>query len=543
MPIDFQPRRLILTILSVLIASALLAVEAAHAAVAKRVALVVGNAKYQHATPLANPEHDARAVAAKLRSLGIVVVEGYNLDYGQLRRTVQDFSKLVQNADMGLFYYAGHGIQAAGQNYVIPVDARLADESALDFEAVKVDLVMRQMSRNTGVRIMVLDACRDNPLADTLKRSMGTSSRSASIGRGLAEVQIDDAGQGTAIIFATSPNAVALDGSTNHSPFTAAFLKHVDAPNTDLQVVMSRITGDVVAATKQSQRPWINASLTGEVFLNPQQTVALTPEPAVPPVPAPAVAQPTVSDLQRETALYNLARDSQNKRDFEAYLETFPNGLYAANARREIERLGKVKPVQTAAVSPNAQLTANSVSRATIDPAAEPSVNFVAPGTKSMISDAASERALGLTRNQRREVQMRLNITGNNVGRADGAIGRNTRKGLRGWQAAQGLPQTGYLNRPQLDLLISQTESQLAEHKAKLEAQRAAAAAAAQARRAQQRSVRRNSAQRRNVRRNTASRRNVRRSRNNRGSASARRRAAVVGAFVGGVIGGALRRR
>ncbi len=169
----------------------------------------------------------------------------------------------MRGADLALFYYAGHGLQVSGRNYLLPVDAVLEDETSLDFEAVSLDFVLRQLSRETKVRLVFLDACRDNPLA--ARGNKGFSD----VGKGLAEVQFQDGGSGTLIAFATSPNEAAYDGDGPNSPFAAALLDHIGDENVPLTTVMTRITGDVYKATASKQRPWVNASLTDDVILNP----------------------------------------------------------------------------------------------------------------------------------------------------------------------------------------------------------------------------------------------------------------------------------
>ncbi len=176
----------------------------------RRVALVVGNSAYAHTTPLANPANDARDMAAALREVGFQVIDGFDLDKRGLDLKVRDFARALAGADTALFFYAGHGLQVSGQNYLVPVDARLESERDLDFEAVKVDFLLRQMEidRESKTNIVFLDACRDNPLSRNLARSMGT--RSAALGRGLAQVQT---GVGTFISYSTQPGNVALDGA------------------------------------------------------------------------------------------------------------------------------------------------------------------------------------------------------------------------------------------------------------------------------------------------------------------------------------------
>jgi len=229
----------------------------------RRVALVLGNSEYRNVSPLPNAASDAEAMQDLLKSLDFQVISGFNLSKADTQATIARFAKAVRGADVALFFYAGHGMQVSNINYLIPVDAVLDDETALDFEAVQIDFILRQMSRDTGVRLVFLDACRDNPLADILSKS-GDSS----ISSGLAEMQIANNGAGTLVAFATSPKEVAYDGAGPHSPFSAALLAHLAEPDVPLTSVMTRVTKEVYDATKGLQRPWVNVSLTDDVILN-----------------------------------------------------------------------------------------------------------------------------------------------------------------------------------------------------------------------------------------------------------------------------------
>ena len=152
-----------------------------------RVALVIGNSAYRHAAPLANPKNDAADVAAALRKLNFRVIEGVDLDKAAFDRKVAEFAGALRGASVGLFFYAGHGLQVGGQNYLVPVDAQADTAAALDFQMVRLDLVQRTMEREAQTNILFLDACRDNPLARNLARTMGT--RSTDVGRGLAAAE------------------------------------------------------------------------------------------------------------------------------------------------------------------------------------------------------------------------------------------------------------------------------------------------------------------------------------------------------------------
>jgi uncharacterized caspase-like protein len=296
------------------------------AAAQKRVALVVGNSAYVNAGALANPANDARDMAAALTELGFEVILGLDLDKRAFDVKVRDFSRALAQADTGLLFYAGHGLQVAGRNHLVPIDAQLQSERDLDFEAVSLDLVMKQMEleREGKTSIVFLDACRDNPLARNLARSMGT--RSASIGSGLAQVQT---GVGTFIAYSTQPGNVALDGSGRNSPFTAALAKSVKEPGRNLTAVMIEVRKEVLTVTGGKQVPWDHSALTGDFYFHLASAPGMLPKTA-PPVPG-ADADATErrlkeleaelakkSDPAQTTRLVDLANLKERVRQLEA---------------------------------------------------------------------------------------------------------------------------------------------------------------------------------------------------------------------------------
>lgn len=244
------------------------------AAAQKRVALVIGNSAYRHAPALANPKNDATDMAAALKRLGFVVIDGFDLDKVSLERKVRDFSTGLQGADTGLFYYAGHGLQVAGQNYLVPIDAKAETADAVDWEMVRLDLVQRTMERATATNIIFLDACRNNPLTRNLARAMGT--RSTEIGRGLAPVE---SGVGTLISFSTQPGNVALDGvGQRNSPFAGSLVKHVSTSSDDLSAVLIAVRLDVMQQTQRKQVPWEHSALTGRFYFKTPTTTVMQPQ-------------------------------------------------------------------------------------------------------------------------------------------------------------------------------------------------------------------------------------------------------------------------
>jgi len=238
----------------------------------KRVALVIGNSAYQNAPMLRNPRNDATDIGSALKALGFQVIVGLDLTNVMMQKTVREFAEALVGADVGLFFYAGHGLQVAGQNYLVPIDAQLRHESDLDFEAMRAELVLRQMERETKTNIVFLDACRDNPLARKLARSMGT--RSASIGRGLAQIE---SGIGTYIGFATQPNNTALDGHGRNSPFSSALVKHIGDPGVDLTSIMITVRKEVLRSTDGKQVPWEHSSMTAQFYFKPGSVAVAAP--------------------------------------------------------------------------------------------------------------------------------------------------------------------------------------------------------------------------------------------------------------------------
>jgi Tfp pilus assembly protein PilF len=228
----------------------------------RRVALVIGNSRYRYAAPLPNPSNDAADVSAALRKLRFEVIEGRDLDRRGMEDGIRAFGRKLEGADLALLFYAGHGMQVGGKNYLIPVDAKLERGGDLSLDTIEVGQILAQMEAEKRVNLVFLDACRDNPLARSLARSLGT--RSTAVGSGLAAIQ---SAVGTMIVYATQPDNVALDGDGRNSPFTAALLKHIATPRLEISALMKRVRADVIVATHEKQVPWDHSSLVGDVVL------------------------------------------------------------------------------------------------------------------------------------------------------------------------------------------------------------------------------------------------------------------------------------
>jgi formylglycine-generating enzyme required for sulfatase activity/uncharacterized caspase-like protein len=302
------------------VAGTLLAISQASAQ--KRVALVIGNSGYQHTSQLENPKNDATDMVAALKKVGFQVVEGFDLDKTVFERKVRDFSVALRGAEVGVFFYAGHGLQVAGANYLVPIDAKAETADALDWEMVRLDLVHRTMERATTTNIIFLDACRNNPLARNLARAMGT--RSAEIGRGLAPVE---SGVGTLISFSTQPGNVALDGTGRNSPFAGALVKRIPTFGEDLSALLIDVRNDVRKATQNAQIPWEHSALTGRFYFNQPKVVASSP------------AGP--SRLSEAAEAWNAAERTTSITALEAFITRFKDTFYADLARARIEELKK----------------------------------------------------------------------------------------------------------------------------------------------------------------------------------------------------------
>jgi hypothetical protein len=250
----------------------------------KRVALVIGNGAYVNARPLPNPPNDAQDVAAALKRSGFETILGMDLDKAAMDEIEIRFSRVARDADVAVFYYSGHAMQINGINYLAPIDTKLVDAADLR-RMERVDDIVADLQQARNLRILVLDSCRDNPLAEELKRSLGNT-RGFSIQRGLAKI---DNPQGMIISYATQAGRTADDGAGRNSPYTAAFLKNVEQPG-EIGAIFRRISTDVYAATGQTQLPELSLSVIGEYYLNGSANAGgPMPTPySPPPMPVPA---------------------------------------------------------------------------------------------------------------------------------------------------------------------------------------------------------------------------------------------------------------
>jgi len=301
----------------VLFAVALWCAASAEAPAEKRIALVIGNSGYQHAVPLANPANDAAAIAKLLKDIGFDAVElRRDVLAIELRRAIRDFALRASDADLALVYYAGHGFEMNGTNYFVPTDARLERDRDIEDETVPLDRFLGAVEPARRLRLVILDACRDNPLVKKMRRAFGTRA----IGQGLAKIDVTSTD--TLIAFAAKAGSVATDGEGPNSPFTAALLKHLPTPGLDVRILFGRVRDDVFISTGRKQEPFVYGSLGGS-------DITLVPAPALPPA-APA------GDPHDD---YQLAERVGTVEAWDLFLARHGTGFYANLAREQRAKL------------------------------------------------------------------------------------------------------------------------------------------------------------------------------------------------------------
>ena len=290
--------------------------SASVALAAGRVALVVGNSTYSHIARLPNPENDAADMAAVLQRLGFEVTTAQDADRASLNEALRVFTRESVGADMALVFYAGHGLEMDGVNYLVPVDARLERDTDVRFETVALDDVLAATA-GASLRMVILDACRNNPLARSMQRTVARRSVS---GGSFGDLNEDLLGDETLVAYAAAAGTTAADGRGRNSPYTSALLAYLEEP-LELSAVFRRVRARVLDSTDGQQRPHEYGSLVREHYLSGVSTT--------PPI---AVAGADGARLQQENLFWQSIMDSTNAADFEAYLGQFPDGVYRALA-------------------------------------------------------------------------------------------------------------------------------------------------------------------------------------------------------------------
>ncbi len=286
----------------------------------KRVALVVGNSAYQNVNPLANPANDAGAIAEMFKKAGFDVVDSRrDLKAQEMRRALREFTDKARGADIAVIYFAGHGLEVDGTNYVVPVDAVLERDADVDDEAVSLNRILMAAEPATRLRLVILDACRDNPFTKKMKRTLA----SRAVVRGL--IGVEASRPNTFIAFAAKEGSTAADGTGANSPFTTALLKHLTQPGLDIRKAFGFVRDDVMSATGDQQEPYTTNSLGGN-------DVALVPAPEKPQAPA-ANAN---ADMRHD---YELAERVGTVEAWDSFVAAHPTGFYADLAKAQRNKL------------------------------------------------------------------------------------------------------------------------------------------------------------------------------------------------------------
>ena len=352
---------------------------AAVAPTERRVALVIGNGAYRNAPPLANPPNDARVIAEAVRGAGFELVGGkvmLDLDRAGTEQAIRSFGQQLRGGAIGLFYYAGHGVQISGSNYLVPVTANLSSEADVKYELVDVNYVLDEMTHaGNRLNVIILDACRNNPFGGRGMRSTNS---------GLAQMQ---APSGTVISYATQPGNVAADGAGGNSPFTEALVASIRTPGRSVFEVFNDVGVAVKKKTGGVQQPWLATSpIEGQFYFVPGATQA--PAPAA--LASAAPAYPAIS-ADKEALYWESIKDSNNPSFYRAYLAQFPTGVFAGLAKAKLEAMPAPRPQPAAAAAPQpAPAAPATVAGVPFDPAKVP---YLSPSQKTALSGYRSGAA------------------------------------------------------------------------------------------------------------------------------------------------------
>jgi peptidoglycan hydrolase-like protein with peptidoglycan-binding domain len=451
-------RRLQSTIVAgvvLLLVAALLIGTPAAAEGPRRVALVIGNARYEHVPALANPANDARLIADTLRDLGFELTGGgaqIDLDRGGLERVIRDFSYRLSPGSVGFFYYSGHGIQLRGLNFLVPVSANPTSARDADFELVDTNLLLRQMEDSgASLNVVILDACRNNPFAGRGLKDLGA---------GLAQMQ---APRGTIIAYATQPGGVAADGSGSDSPYTEALARLMKRPGVGILEMFNQVAVTVDQATNRTQQPWTALSpITQDFFLAGKNVdIALGsalpgPTPDVPRTGASATA-PGAGGVDREVVFWQSVQNSRNPEEFEAYIRRFPDGLFVDVARARIAELNA-----RARIAELKQPTTAEPGRGQSPPLASPENQQQALAKVPAVTfPVANFSKVQITESQRELAGMGLF-----GGATDGNLGPRTREAIRAFQLSVNSPADGELSETLLAQLHGPSPPQQARARA-----------------------------------------------------------------------------
>lgn len=395
------------------VAAFILSPPPAQASDGKRVALVIGNSDYEYVSKLANPANDASDIADALARIGFEVTSGFDLGYREMRLAIRDFAETADDAEMVFIYFAGHGIEIDNTNYLIPSNAELRSDRDVDFEAIRLDTLIGAIAHSPGLKVVLVDACRNNPFIVDMIRSTATRS----IGRGLGRIEPG----GVLVGYAARSGTLALDGEGRNSPYAQALLNHIEEPGLEIGKMFRKIRDNVYDLTNGSQEPFTYGSLPGrDIFLVPAPAVS-TVDPVVADPPPPSVRQ----------------------RLFERYSEAQEMGtLKAWNEFLRAYGHKKDEAVVLAAREARDKLVARSTS-----------TGQGLSGERWLDVTFDSTGAAILSREQGIAVQRALSYLGHDTGTPDGVLGPKTRAAIAAARLRAGIPHGSKVDRALLRVL------------------------------------------------------------------------------------------
>lgn len=474
-----------------------------------QVALVIGNAAYQSVPALRNPRNDAEDISRALEEIGFDVSVALDSDQVSMLRSLRSFQTKARDADVSLIFYAGHGMEVGKQNYLIPTDATLNSDRDLPFEAIKMDDLVFAASGASELSLVILDACRNNPFA----RKMEQTTAYRSVGRGLAAVEP----QGNTIVaYSAKAGTIAADGAGRNSPYAEALLGVLEEPNVEVGLLFRRVRDKVIEATRGRQEPfWYGSLSSKELYLNATVQIAptqpkLQPEPPIPLVAAPQIA-PVEASLREQALVWESIKDSADPALLKLFKDRYPGSTFSEFAALKLQELSKRPNKASASAPPDRGAAQNSDSamkpyepaqRESVQkldvPATRPvpgeikaendgsDVTQTAPVTMSSVlknhQDQPPLSPKPLSRDQIREVQIRLTVAGFRPGVADGIMGARTRGAIEAYETQIGWNVSGKATD---DLLVALraaiSDEDVAAFRARREAELAAARRAAAA--------------------------------------------------------------
>ena len=446
-----------------------------------RQALVIGNSAYVNQSSLKNPANDASLIAKTLEERGFEVETVLDTDWQRMQLAIVEFGQRLQQTQgqgIGLFYYAGHGVQVHGENYMIPIGAPIRDESHVRVYAMSAERVLAEMeSAGNRMNIIILDACRNNPYRGRFRSALN----------GLAQMS---APRGSLVAFSTAPGKVAADGAGANSPYALALTEAIQEPGLEVLDLFRTVSGVIERQTGEEQTPWFQTSVTGEFFFTqpeePEEEVQLSRASGEPSQAAPALPaisgehhkvlekQAKVQEQQADVLFWQSIAESNDPALYEAYIREFPSGKFAAIAKikrgtaktRTATAGGSSSNMADSATQPSGKvkhskgkrLAALPSATETPEPSAEPEPAKASPAPKPEPRDEVQ-----LARADRREVQTMLNALGLSVGVADGLFGPKTRQQIARFQESRGSVASGYLTSEELAALREQAAQPLRE--------------------------------------------------------------------------------